>query len=176
MTPGGSLASSKAVRSLTPLAVGDAVRPEAKRQAWETQVSDRIAINRLTLLAWVAVLAASGFLAVDTVATIQRTGLVGTRPPLAGLQTGLRIAIIVVALGLLYVCRNILERVTLLMGAAAAGSSALYGFGLRSPGLSAFRLLSHLAAYVLAMIVAGRMILVVRRQLTTRNMTAGREA
>jgi len=57
-----------------------------------------------------------------------------------------------------------LERVTLLMGAAAAGSSALYGLGLRSAALSAFRLLSHLAAYALAMIVAGRMIAVTLRQ------------
>jgi hypothetical protein len=121
-------------------------------------------MDRLTLLAWVAVLIASGVLAVDTALAIQRIGLTGTRPELSVLQTGLRIAIVVGALGLLSVCRNSLERITLLMGAAAAGSSALYGLGLRSPALSAFRLLSHLAAYALAMIVAGRMIAVTLRQ------------
>jgi hypothetical protein len=121
-------------------------------------------MDRLTLLAWVAVLIVSGFLAVDTALAIQRIGLTGTRPELSVLQTGLRIAIVVGALGLLSVCRNSLQRITLLMGAAAAGSSALYGLGLSSPALSAFRLLAHLAAYGLAMIVAGRMIAVTLRQ------------
>lgn len=124
----------------------------------------RSGMDRWRLLAWGAVLIASGYLALDTALAIQRIGLTGTRPELSVLQAGLRIAIVVGALGLLSVCRNSLERVTLLMGAAAAGSSALYGFGLRSAALSAFRLLSHLAAYALAMIVAWRMIAVTLRQ------------
>jgi hypothetical protein len=40
--------------------------------------------------------------------------------------------------------RDVLERVTQRIGAAAAGSSALYGVGMRSPALSALGLLSHL--------------------------------
>lgn len=118
-------------------------------------MSARVVVNRLT---WVAALGAAGFLAIDTVVTIARVGLVGARPPLSVLQTVLRIAIVAVALGLLGIRRNTLERITLLTGAAAAGSSALFGFGLRSPGLLAFRLLSHLAAYSLVMVVAARMI------------------
>lgn len=121
-------------------------------------------MDRLTVLAWVAVLIASGLLAADTALAIQRIGLTGTRPELSVLQTGFRIAIVVGALGLLFVSRNRLERITLLMGGAAAGSSALHGLGLRSPALSAFRLLSHLAAYALAMIVSGRMIAFMLRQ------------
>ena len=120
-------------------------------------------MDRLIRLGWVAVLVASGVLAVDAALAIWRIGLTGTRPELSVLQTGLRIAIVVGALGLLSICRTNLERVTLLTGAAAAGSSALYGLGLRSPALSAFRLLSHLAAYALAMIVAGRMVTVTLR-------------
>jgi hypothetical protein len=115
---------------------------------------DRTARGRVTRLAWAAVLGAAAFLAIDTVAAIARIGLAGARPPLPPLQTALRIAVVVGAFGLLAVVRGGLERITLLVGAAAAGSSALYGFGLRSPALSSFRLLSHLAVYVLAMAVA----------------------
>jgi hypothetical protein len=127
-------------------------------------------MDRLTWLAWVAVLIASGLLAADTAFAIQRIGLTGTRPALSVLQTGFRIALVVGALGLFPAFRHRWERITLLMGAAAAGSSALYGLGLRSPALSAFRLLSHLAAYALAIIVAGRMIAVtcVNRRLRRR--------
>ena len=120
--------------------------------------------NRLALLAWAAAFTVSGFLVIDTVATLQRIGLVGARPPLPVAQTALRIVIVVVALALSYVRRDILERITLLMAAAAAGSTALHGFGLRSAGLSAFRLLSHLAAYALVMCVAGRRAAVALRQ------------
>jgi hypothetical protein len=44
-------------------------------------------MDRLTLLAWVAVLIASGCLAVDTALAIQRIGLTGTRPELSVLRT-----------------------------------------------------------------------------------------
>jgi hypothetical protein len=113
--------------------------------------------NRLALLAWVAVFGAAVILVLQTAAQIHRIGLVGARPSLSAFQTCLRIVIVVAAVVLAYLRRGLLERVTLLVGAAAAGSSALYGFGLRSPALSAFRLLSHLAAYALAAIAAGRL-------------------
>jgi len=116
---------------------------------------NNITKSRLIALGWLAVFLASAFLTGETVATMHRFGLTGERPPLPAVQTILRILIVVAALALVPVFRGVLERCTLLMGAAAAGSSALFGFGLRSAGLSAFRLLSHLAAFALAMLVAG---------------------
>jgi hypothetical protein len=111
--------------------------------------------NWLIALAWAIVLVVAGILEGETVATIERVGLVGARPPLPALQTGLRVAILIVVLILVRKFRRTLERVTLLVAAAAAGSTALYGIGLRSAWLSAFRLLSHLAAYALIMFLAG---------------------
>ena len=90
--------------------------------------------------------------------TILQVGLIGERPPLSVLQTGLRIVIVLSAVGVVFVRRNLFERITLLTGAAAAGSSAVYGFGLRLPSLSAFRLLSHLVMYGMVAILAGRMV------------------
>jgi hypothetical protein len=119
----------------------------------------------LTALAWVAVFLVSGFLGGGTVATMTRVGLFGLRPPLSVFHTVLRILIAVVALALLYVFKGLLERVALLTAAAAASSTALYGIGLRSPGLLAFRLISHLAAYALVMFVAGRSVAIAFRQL-----------
>jgi TRAP-type C4-dicarboxylate transport system permease small subunit len=103
--------------------------------------------HRLSLVGWAAILIASAWLAVGTVAQMLSVGLFGQRPPLTSFDTGLRIVIVAGAVTLCCVRRDALERVTLIAGAAAAGSSALYGFGMRSPGLSAFRLLSHLVAY-----------------------------
>ena len=114
------------------------------------------AAHRLSLLAGATVFVVAGFLAADTVATIRRVGLTGTRPPLPVLQTILRVLIAFAAPALWRVFHDSLERLALLIAAAAAASTALYGFGLRSAGLSAFRLLSHLAAYALIMLVAGR--------------------
>jgi hypothetical protein len=132
--------------------------------------------RQLTALSWVVVFLVSGFLEGDTVATMQRVGLFGTRPPLSVAHTVLRILIVIVALALLYVFHNVLERIALLIVAAAAGSTALHGFGLRSAGLSAFRLLSHLAAYALVMIVAGRMVAVARRELKSARAMAKRKS
>jgi hypothetical protein len=128
-------------------------------------MSGNIARYRLTALAWAAVFSVSGFLSGETIATIVRDGLVGTRPPLSLFHAVLRILIVIVALMLIFVFHSILERIVLLAAAAAAGSSALYGFGLRSAGLSAFRLLSHLAAFALLMLLAGRSFAAARRQL-----------
>ena len=118
-------------------------------------MGDHSAKKRLTALAWAAVFLVSGFLGGDTVATMRRVGLFGLRPPPSVLHAALRILIAAAALALLYVFQGLLERTALLVAASAAGSTALYGFGLRSAGLSAFRLLSHLAAYALLMSVAG---------------------
>ena len=121
-------------------------------------MTENVAGNRLIALAWGAVFLISEFLAIQTITTMQRVGLVGARPPVPVLQAVIRILIAIVALALWYVFRNVLERIALLTAAAAASSTALYGFGLRSPGLSAFRLLSHLVAYALVMLVVGRMV------------------
>jgi hypothetical protein len=120
-------------------------------------------VVRFTPLAWIVVFLVSGLLECDQVATIQRVGLFGVRPPLSVAHTVLRVLIVIASIALLYVFHSALQRIALLTATAAAGSSALYGFGLRSAGLSAFRLLSHLLAYALVMLVAGRMIVVARR-------------
>jgi len=132
------------------------------------RMADNIARYRLAALAWVAVFLIAGVLASETIETIRTVGLFGTRPPLPVVQLVLRILIIATALGLLSVFRSVLDRITLLVVAAAAGSTALYGLGYRSAGLSAFRLLSHLAAYALAMVVASRKVASARRELTSR--------
>ena len=119
------------------------------------------------MLAWFVVMVVAALLVVETVAEILRVGLTGTRPPLSAFQTSLRIVLGVGAIALLGWRRHVLERATLLVGAAAACSSALYGFGMRSLALSAFRLLSHLVTYVLAMAVARRLIALARRQRET---------
>jgi len=128
-------------------------------------MADNITRHRLTALAWAAVFLISGFLARETIETMRHVGLFGTRTPLPVAQTVVRILMIAVALGLLCVFRSALDRVALLVVAAAAGSTALYGFGYRSAGLSAFRLLSHLAAYALVMVIASWKVAAKRREL-----------
>jgi hypothetical protein len=128
-------------------------------------MADNIARHRLTALAWVAVFLISGFLANETIETMRHVGLFGTRPPLPVAQTVLRILIIAVALGSCAFFQSALDRMTLLVVAGAAGSTAIYGLGYRSAGLSAFRLLSHLAAYALVMVVASRKVAAARRKL-----------
>jgi hypothetical protein len=128
-------------------------------------MADNIGRHRLTALAWIAAFLISGFLASETIETMRHVGLFGTRPPLPVAQTVLRILIVAVALGLLCVLQSALDRMTLSVVVAAAGSTALYGLGYRSAGLSAFRFLSHLAAYSLVMIVASRKVVAARREL-----------
>jgi hypothetical protein len=118
----------------------------------------------LTVLAWGTVFAVSGFLGGDTVVTMTRVGLFGRRPPLPVFQTVLHMLMAVAVLALLYVFHSRLERIVVLIAAAAASSTTLYGMGLRSDWLSAFRLLSHLAAYTLIMVVAGRKVAVTLRR------------
>lgn len=76
------------------------------------------------------------------------------------------------ALGLLPLLRSALDRVTLVIAATAASSTALYASGYRSAGLSAFRLLSHLAAYSLVMIVASRKAAAARHELMVARASA----
>jgi hypothetical protein len=99
--------------------------------------------DRLVLSFWVVVLIVATALAVETAGQILRVGFFGTRPPLSMLQTGLRVVFVVVAISLLPVTHHTLDRAALIVGAAAAGSSVLFGLGLRSAVLSAFRLLSQ---------------------------------
>ena len=109
-------------------------------------------------MGWAVVFGLALFLELATVTTIARVGLTGDRPPLPAFQTGIRVVLGVGALVFVAIRRDVWERVTGVLGAAAAGSTTLYGFGLRSPALSEFRLLSHLALYALAAIVAARVL------------------
>src|SRR5262245_30243681 len=113
--------------------------------------------------AWLAVLVAAIGLALTTIGQIQEIGLTGPRPPLSAAETALRIALVLGAVAFVFLRRHPLERVTLIVGALAAGSSALFGFGMRSPLLSAFRLLSHLVLYMLATVCAARLVAVAWR-------------
>ena len=115
---------------------------------------------------WMAIVAAGMFMTADTLNIINAIGLVGERPPLSSLQTGLRAVLIAGAIVLLKTFRHPLERSALVMAIAAAGSSFLYGMGMRSPALSAFRLISHLVMYLLVAIAAGRL---VRASTSTRS-------
>ena len=124
----------------------------------------RATSGRLVLLLWFVVLAASIVFAIETIGEVLREGIVSPRPPLSAFQTGFRIALVVGAAGLLFVLRHPLERVTLLVAVAAAGASAFYGFGVRSSFLVAFRLLSHLGLYLLAVVVASRRVFAPRRK------------
>lgn len=120
--------------------------------------------DRLVLCSWVVVLIAATALAVETAGQILRDGFFGLRPPLSMFQTGLRFVFFVGAIGLLPVRHHTLDRAALIVGAAAAASSVLFGLGLRSAALSVFRLLSHLILYVLAAVVAARLANVALRQ------------
>src|ERR1051326_609960 len=65
------------------------------------------------------------------------------RPPLSSLQTAVRFAGAALAIILLLFRRDAMERTTLLCAVVAAGSSALFGLGLRSTTLDVVRLLFH---------------------------------
>ena len=130
-------------------------------------MADSIAMRRLIAVGWVALVLISGLLAGETIETLRRVGLFGARPPLPAAQTVVRILIMAAALGLLRKFRSALDRTTLLLVAVAGGSTAIFGLGYRSAGLSAFRLLSHVAAYALVMVVASRKAAAARRQVTS---------
>jgi hypothetical protein len=116
---------------------------------------------------WAAVAIAGAVRTADTAQLILDIGLTGARPPLSTADTALRIVLCAGALGWFYFRRDVLERVTTITGAAAAGSSMLYGFGLRSPALSAFRLVSHLILYALVVVVATRFVITGWRRRTS---------
>ena len=115
---------------------------------------------------WLAVLVVALFLTVQTALSILQSGLVANRPALSLLQTAWRVALGAGAAGFLLVRRDPIERAALLIAVVAAGSSVLFGFGLRSPWLSAVRLLSHLTLYALAAIVAWRVVVTIGRELS----------
>lgn len=116
---------------------------------------------------WIAVLAVGVLMAADTVNTIIAVGLNGERPPLSSFQVGLRAVLVAGAIVLLRTFRHPLERAALVMSVAAAGSSFLFGVGMRSPALSAFRLLSHLVMYLLVAVAAARLVRTSTRRSTT---------
>jgi hypothetical protein len=111
-------------------------------------------LRRLIQGGWVAVAVVAVVLLVDTGEFIRSAGLFAVRPPLSTTQTALRLVIVAGAIASLAVFRRTLERITLMLGVAAAGSSALYGVGLRFQGLAAFRLLSHFVLYLFALACA----------------------
>jgi hypothetical protein len=132
----------------------------AERSNW---VTDRP--NRLIGAGWCAVLVVAVLLTIQTSTFILHNGLMADRPPLSMFQTGLRLALVLGATVLLWVRRDPIERAALITGILAPGSSALFGIGLRSPLLAALRLLSHLALYALAAVVAWRVLVAMQREM-----------
>ena len=78
------------------------------------------------------------------------------RPPLSPLHTVVRFAVVTLAVILLPLRRDSIERATLICGVLAAGSSALFGLGFRSTTLDVVRLLFHFFAYALGVVVCVR--------------------
>jgi len=120
--------------------------------------------DRVIATALAVALAGCAIAAVATALWTLRFGLFAPRASLSGLQTAVRIAIVTVAAALLIVRRNSVERVALAVSAVAAASSALCGLGIDRPVVLATRLLSHLAAYTIWAVVAGRMLSARRRR------------
>ena len=78
------------------------------------------------------------------------------RTQLSSFQVALRLAIIAIALTLVGKRRDRLVRTALLLAVLAAGSSALYGFGVTAAWVRFSRLLFHFLAYALGAIVIAR--------------------
>ena len=78
------------------------------------------------------------------------------RPPLSALQTMLRVLIVALALVLCWRRRDFTERIALVCAIIAAGSSALFGFGVNSTALQVTRLLFHFLAYSLGIVAIVR--------------------
>ncbi len=78
------------------------------------------------------------------------------RPPLSGFQTTLRILAVTLALLLWWRRRDPVERIALACAIIAAGSSALYGFGVNSTTLQVTRLLFHFLGYSLGAVAIVR--------------------
>ena len=114
-------------------------------------------MNRKTLL-MVAVLIITVVCSAGAAWTIYwslRFGL-APRPPLSPLQTAVRFAAVTLAVILLPIRRDSIEKATLLCAVVAAGSSALFGLGFRSTALDVIRLLFHFFAYALGVFVSVR--------------------
>jgi hypothetical protein len=142
-------------------------------RGYQAPVAERV--NWITLrpswpiaLIWGAVLAVALGLTAQTAVYILLNGLVAARPSLSAAQTSLRVLLMVGALSFLAVRRDLLERAMLIVAVIAAASAALFGFGLRSPALSAVRLVSHLVLYAFAAVVAWRVLLATRREAADR--------
>lgn len=71
------------------------------------------------------------------------------RPPLSEFQTLLRLLVVGLSMFLWWRRRDLIERIALSCAIIAAGSSALYGFGVNSTTLQIVRLLFHFLAYSL---------------------------
>jgi len=78
------------------------------------------------------------------------------RPPLSAFQTMLRVLIVALALVLCWRRRDFTERMALVCAIIAAGSSALFGFGVNSTTLQVTRLLFHFLAYSLGIVAIVR--------------------
>jgi hypothetical protein len=115
----------------------------------------------LIVVGLAAVAVAGAVEAASTAIWTLRSGLFATRPPLPVSQTLLRVAIVFTAGGLLLVRRDLIERITLIFAVIAAGSSALFGLGVRSPLVDALRLIFHFLAYSMAVVWSIRLLLTV---------------
>ena len=71
------------------------------------------------------------------------------RSPLSVFQTLLRLLVVILALILLRVRSDLIERIALACAVVAAGSSFLFGLGVNSTGNQVVRLLFHFLAYSL---------------------------
>jgi hypothetical protein len=131
----------------------------ADRTNW---ITDRP--NLAVGIGWLVVFLVAVLLTAQTIVYILQNGVVAVRPDLSAGQTVLRVALGAGATAFLFVRRRPIERTGLFMAIVAAGSSALFGFGMRSPLLAAVRVLSHLVLWVLAAIVAWQVLTAMQRE------------
>jgi len=131
---------------------------------YDLAMTAKLARDRVFAVGWAAAFLISSYLEYGTIVKIRSVGLTGPRAPVPPLQTALHVLMALAALALMLVFRSRLERIMLVTAAAASASTALYGFGGRSDMLSGFRLLSHLAAYALIMVVSVRRVGRLRRR------------
>ena len=131
----------------------------ADRTNW---ITDRP--NLVVGIGWLVVFLVAVLLTAQTTVYILQNGLVTARPDLSAGQTMLRVALAAGATAFLFVRRRAIERSALITAIVSAGSSTLFGFGMRSSLLAAVRVLAHLVLWVLAAIVAWQVMMAMRRE------------
>jgi CHASE2 domain-containing sensor protein len=122
----------------------------------------RAVVSSVLVVALVACIAG----AVGTAIWTLRHGLLSERPPLPAWHTAIRVVIVLAAGLLAAVRRDRTERVALVCAVVAAGSSTLFGLGIRAPALFATRLIFHFLAYAIGSVAIGRLLLRAQSQRT----------